>query len=310
VNFEALLADLKKQEVEILTEERLAKIVSEVKKPRTYIGFEPSGVLHIGHFSSSLPVIKLAKHGFEAVILLADLHALANDKGEMKQIHEFAELDKKGFEKIANRLGVGGGLQYRFGTEFEDQTYFIQMLRLARIVNFTEAEKSMDEISKSSVTRMTSSLIYPLMQALDIGVMGVNVAVGGFAQRKVHVLAIENLKKLGYSTPVAVHSGAIIGTDGKELMSKTKGNTINLDETQESLEAKIRKTYCAPGDIEINPILSWYHILIFPLLDGPVEFGSSLAGNYPELEQLWVKKQISPQELKKSVIRDLGKLIV
>ena len=46
--------------------------------------------------------------------------------------------------------------------------------------------------------------------------MGVNVAVGGFAQRKVHVLAIENLKKLGYPTPVAIHSGAIIGTDGKK----------------------------------------------------------------------------------------------
>jgi tyrosyl-tRNA synthetase len=310
VSFEEILADLKRQEVEILTEERLAKIVSEVKKPRTYIGFEPSGVLHIGHFSSSLPVIKLAKRGFEAVILLADLHALANDKGEMKQIHEFAELDKKGFEKVAKKLGVGGRLHYRYGTEFEDQSYFIQMLRLAKLVNFTEAEKSMDEISKSSVTRMTSSLIYPLMQALDIGVMGVNVAVGGFAQRKVHVLAIENLKKLGYATPVAVHSGAIIGTDGKELMSKTKGNSINLDETQGTLEAKIRKTYCAPGDIEINPILSWYRTLIFPLLDSPADFGAVSARNYPELEQFWVKKQISPQELKKSIVRDLGNLIL
>jgi tyrosyl-tRNA synthetase len=310
VNFQEVLTDLKRQEVEILTEERLAKIIAEVKKPRTYIGFEPSGVLHIGHFSSSLPVIKLAKHGFEAVILLADLHALANDKGEMKQIHEFAEADKKGFEKIAGKLGVGGKFHYRFGSEFEDQSYFIQMLRLAKLVNFTEAEKSMDEISKSSVTRMTSSLIYPLMQALDIGAMGVHVAVGGFAQRKVHVLAIENLKKLGYTTPVAIHSGAIIGTDGKELMSKTKGNTINLDETQQSLESKIRKTYCAPGDIEINPILSWYRTLLFPLMESPAEFGSSSASTYAELEQLWVKKQITPQELKRGVTRDLGNLII
>ncbi|MCL4518051.1 MAG: tyrosine--tRNA ligase [Thaumarchaeota archaeon] len=310
MNAHEVIADLKRQQVEILTEERLLKLISEVQKPTTYIGFEPSSVLHIGNFSSSIPVIKLAKHGFRAIILLADLHALANDKGEMKEIQEFAAYDRKIFEKIAARLGAGGKFEYKLGTEFEDQSYFIQMLRLAKLVNFTEAEKSMDEISKSTVTRMTASVIYPLMQALDIGVLGVHVAVGGFAQRKVHVLAIENLKKLGYVTPIAVHSGAIIGTDGKRLMSKSYGNTINLDETQDSLETKIKKTYCAPGDIEVNPILSWYKTLLFPLLSGPVAFGEKTATDYLELEVLWAKKEITPQQLKGAVIRDLANLLI
>lgn len=310
MNAHEVIADLKRQQIEILTEERFLKLVSEVQRPTTYIGFEPSGVLHVGHLSSSIPVIKLAKHGFHAIVLLADLHALANDKGEMQEIQEFAAYDRRVFEKIAARLGAGGKFDYRLGTQFEDQSYFIQLLRLARLVNFTEAEKSMDEISKASVTRMTSSVIYPLMQALDIGVLGVNVAVGGFAQRKVHVLAIENLKKLGYVTPIAVHSGAIIGTDGKQLMSKTRGNTINLDETQESLEAKIKKTYCAPGDIEVNPILSWYKTLIFPLLSEPATFGEKTASDYLELEVLWAKKEITPQQLKAAVIRDLANLLI
>ncbi len=217
MNPQEIIADLKRQEIEILTEERFSKIVTDVKVPTTYIGFEPSGVLHIGHFSSSIPVFKLAKHGFHSIILLADLHALVNDKGEIDEIRSIAKYDRDVFEKIATKMGVGGKFEYKLGTQFEDQQYFIQMLRLAKMVNFTEAEKSMDEISKSTMSRMTASVIYPLMQALDIGVMGVNVAVGGFAQRKVHVLAIENLKKLGYPTPVAIHSGAIIGTDGKKL---------------------------------------------------------------------------------------------
>jgi tyrosyl-tRNA synthetase len=148
------------------------------------------------------------------------------------------------------------------------------------------------------------------MQALDIGAMGVHVAVGGFAQRKVHVLAIENLKKLGYPTPVAIHSGAIIGTDGKRLMSKSFGNTINLDETQESLEIKIRKTFCSPGDIEVNPILSWYKTLILPLLDGPLQFGTLSIADYKSLETAWAKKEISPQEFKKSAVRDLADLLL
>ncbi|MGA2874992.1 MAG: tyrosine--tRNA ligase [Nitrososphaerales archaeon] len=310
MNPQEIIADLKRQEIEILTEERFSKIASDTKVPTTYIGFEPSSVLHIGNFSSSIPVIKLAKHGFHAVILLADLHAYANDKGELEEIRSVAKYDREVFEKIATKMGVGGKFEYMLGTQFEDQQYFIKLLRLAKVVNFTEAEKSMDEISKSTMTRMTASVIYPLMQALDIGVMGVNVAVGGFAQRKVHVLAIENLKKLGYPTPVAIHSGAIIGTDGKKLMSKSAGNTINLDETQESLETKIRKTFCSPGDIEVNPILSWYKTLILPLIEGPLEFGGLSVSDYKTLETAWAKKEISPQDFKKSAVRDLGNLLL
>jgi tyrosyl-tRNA synthetase len=310
VDAREVTSDLRKQEIEILTEDRFSKLLSEAQKPTTYIGFEPSGVLHIGHFSSSIPVLKLAKHGFHAIILLADLHALANDKGEIEEIRSVAKYDQGLFEKIANRMGVGGKLEYRLGTEFEDQSYFVQLLRLAKHVNFTEAMKSMDEISKSTMARMTSSVIYPLMQALDIGVMNVNVAVGGFAQRKVHVLAIEHLKILGYSTPVAIHSGAILGTDGKRLMSKTFGNTINLDETQESLEAKIRKTFCSPGDIEVNPILSWYKTLILPLVEGELQFGNVSVRDYKSLEAAWARKEITPQEFKKSAVRDLGALLL
>jgi tyrosyl-tRNA synthetase len=311
MNAHEIISDLKKQELEILTEERLVRIIDEVPKPTTYIGLEPSNVIHIGNLSASIPVFKLAKYGFRAIILMADLHALANDKGEISEIQRFAAADKEMYEKVARKMGIGGKLEFKLGTEFEDQKYFIQMLRLSRLVNFSEAEKSMDEISKSSVSTMTSSVIYPLMQVLDIGVLGVNVAVGAIDQRKVHVLAIENLKKLGYATPVAIHSKVIIeGTDGKRKMSKSFGNTINLDETQESLEAKIRKTFLAPGDVTVNPILGWYKALIFPVLGGERTFGAKQASSYSQLESLWAKNEITPQELKRSAVRDLSEILL
>ena len=311
MNAQEVIADLRKQDIEILTEERLGKVISEFPEPTTYIGLEPSNVIHIGNLSASIPVFKLAKHGFRAIILLADLHALANDKGEIGEIQNFAAYDREMFEKVARKLGIGGKLEYRYGTEFEDQKYFIQMLRLSRVINFTEAEKSMDEISKSSVSRMTSSLIYPLMQVLDIGELGVNVGVGAIDQRKVHVLAIENLKKLGYPTPVAIHTKLIMqGTDGKRKMSKSFGNTINLDETQESLEAKIKKTFLAPGDVEVNPILGWYKALLFPVMDRSLAFGTKEYASFPELERAWKESQITPQELKRAAVRDLSELLL
>jgi tyrosyl-tRNA synthetase len=311
VNAEEVINDLKKQDVEILTEERLTKVINDIPHPTTYIGHEPSGPLSIGNLAGSLPVLKLARHGFRAIILFADLHALANDKGELGEIQEFARRDREMFERVAERMGIAGKLEYKFGTEFEDQKYFIQMLKLAKLVNFTEAEKSMDEISRKSVARMTSSAIYPLMQVLDIGVLRVNVAVGSIDQRKVHVLAIENLKKLGFATPVAVHNRVIVqGIDGKRKMSKSFANTVDLDETQDSLEKKIKKTYCSPGEVEVNPILGWYKALLFPLLDLPFRFGNKEVKNYSELETVWRRKEISPQELKAAAVRDLAKIIL
>jgi tyrosyl-tRNA synthetase len=309
VNVQEITADLRRQEIEILTEQRLAKIIEGNPKPTTYIGFEPSGPFHIGHFAATIPVIKLAKAGFHAIILLADLHALANDKGELKEIHETAKAEKEMLEHVVEKMGASGKLDYKLGTDFENQSYFIQVLRLSRIVNFTEAAKSMDEISRSSVAKMTSSAIYPLMQAVDIGVLGVDVAVGASQQRKVHVLAIENLKKLGYKTPVALHTQVLLGTDGKNAMSKTKQNTIDLNETQESLDKKIRKTFCAPGDIETNPILDWYKKLLFPLSEAPLEFGGKELASYKDLESSWSRNDISPQQLKKSAKRDFEKLL-
>lgn len=310
MNAKEIISDLRRQELEILTEDYLVKIIEENPKPTTYIGIEPGNVLHIGHFVGAIPVLKLAKHGFKAIILLADLHALVNDKGDMSEIEEYAKLDKRAFEKLAAKVGAQGKLEYKLGTEFEDQSYFIQLLRLAKAVNLSDAQKSMDEISKSSVSKKTSSAIYPLMQVMDIGVLGVDVAVGGIDQRKVHVLAIDNLKKIGYETPVAIHTKVILGTDGKQKMSKSFQNTINLDETAESLDAKIRKTFCAPGDVKTNPILDWYDKLIFPISDSPIEFVGKKLGSYKELEKLWVENAITPQELKQCAKRDLSKLIL
>jgi tyrosyl-tRNA synthetase len=310
VNAKEILADLERQPIEILTKERLQKVIEEVPNPRTYIGFEPSSSLQLGNLYGAIPVIKLARAGFKAIILLADLHALANDKGEIGQIQNFARDDREMFEKIARKMGLGGKFEFKLGTEFEDQNYFIQLLRLARLVNLTEAEKSMDEVSKSSMVKMMSAAIYPLMQALDIGVLGVNVAVGGMDQRKIHALAIDNLKKLGYATPVAIHTQIILGTDGKRKMSKSFQNTIDLNETEESLEKKIRKTFCAPGDVETNPILDWYKKMLFPLGDSEFEIAGKSVSSYMELEGMWLKNQISPQDLKKAAVRDLGKIIL
>jgi len=82
----------------------------------------------------------------------------------------------------------------------------LDMLKLARSTTLNRARRSMDEVSRDAENPKVSQMIYPLMQALDIAHLGVDVAVGGIDQRKIHMLAREGLPELGYPAPVCIHT--------------------------------------------------------------------------------------------------------
>ncbi|MCK4950153.1 MAG: tyrosine--tRNA ligase, partial [Thermoplasmata archaeon] len=58
---------------EIITEEELASLLDEKEKIRSYVGFEPSGIVHIGQgFVVARKIIDFSEAGLDTTILLAD----------------------------------------------------------------------------------------------------------------------------------------------------------------------------------------------------------------------------------------------
>jgi tyrosyl-tRNA synthetase len=47
---------------------------------------EPNGPMHLGHFVTITKLLDLERAGFKVVILLADVHALLNRKGNEEEI--------------------------------------------------------------------------------------------------------------------------------------------------------------------------------------------------------------------------------
>ena len=64
---------------EIVTKDEL-KIVLQKSKPRGYIGFEPSGTVHLGWKICTNKIKDFIECGFDFTVLLADWHAYINDK--------------------------------------------------------------------------------------------------------------------------------------------------------------------------------------------------------------------------------------
>ncbi|MFH0922431.1 MAG: tyrosine--tRNA ligase, partial [Candidatus Micrarchaeota archaeon] len=66
---------------EVVTREELEKLFDEKAHPKHYIGFEISGLIHVGTlFVSGAVINHLLSAGAECTVFLADWHSVINNK--------------------------------------------------------------------------------------------------------------------------------------------------------------------------------------------------------------------------------------
>ena len=296
--------------VEVITENELRNLLEVNKSPRVYIGYEPSGDIHLGHLMTINKLLDMKKAGFKIVILLADIHAYLNEKGSLEEVKEIAKLNMKVFKS----LGLEDA-EYVFGSNFQlSEKYILDVHKFARITTLRRARRSMDEVSRRKENPLVSQMIYPLMQAVDIAHLKVNVALGGIDQRKIHMLARENLPKLGYNAPICVHTPILIGLDG-EKMSSSKGNFISVTDTEKEIEKKIMNAFCPIGEIKGNPIIQIAKFHIFPrfskmVVERDTKYGGDVEyRSFDELALDYASGNLHPADLKKSIAFYLNDLL-
>jgi tyrosyl-tRNA synthetase len=297
---------------EVVTLEELQEMLDAREHPRAYVGYETSGNIHLGHMLTANKLLDMQRAGFDVVVLLADLHAYLNEKGSLEEVRRIADYNKECF--IA--LGLDPErTEFVYGTEYQLRPeYVIKVLQMARNTTLNRARRSMDEVSRSAENPMVSQMIYPLMQAVDIADLKIDVAVGGMDQRKIHMLAREELPKLGFPAPVCIHTPLIPGLDGKK-MSSSKGNNIAVDEPAEEIEKKIMAAYCPAKITENNPITEIFKYHIFPRVDSvtvrrPAKFGGDVTfDSYRALEESFVSGSLHPMDLKKACAEQMIEIL-
>jgi tyrosyl-tRNA synthetase len=288
---------------EIVTLDELRDLLEKKHNPRAYVGYETSGKIHLGHMLTANKLLDLQKAGFDVVVLLADLHAFLNEKGTLEEVREIAYYNRDCFMS----LGLDPQkTEFVYGTDYQLKgDYVLKILQMARNTTLNRARRSMDEVSRSAENPMVSQMIYPLMQAIDIADLKIDLAVGGIDQRKIHMLAREELPRLGFPAPICMHTPLIPGLDGKK-MSSSKGNNISVDEPAEDIEKKIMNAFCPAKVLEDNPIMAIFKYHIFPRVGDvtvkrPPKFGGdSTYQSYAEMEKAFVSGTMHPQDLKKS----------
>ena len=164
---------IKRNTVEIVSEDSLKKILDK-KKPVVYCGYEPNGPMHLGHFVTITKLMDFEKAGFKVKVLLADIHAFLNRKGNEAEIKKEVDSWRKTIKAIGLNAEVVLGSEFQFTKEYQ-----LDVMRLAQSSTINRGSRSMQEVARDIENATISQLWYPLMQVADIKHLGVDVAEGG-----------------------------------------------------------------------------------------------------------------------------------
>lgn len=311
---------IKRNTVEIITEEEIKKLLKEKRTPTVYLGTAITGRPHIGYFVWAIKLADFLKAGFKVKVLLADLHGALDGTP-----WDLLEKRYKYYEKIITLMFkcVGADvnkLEFVKGSDFQmGKDYYFDLLKLSTSTTVHDATKAASEVVKLGENPKLAGIIYPLLQALDEQYLDADIQYGGIDQRKILVFARENLPKLGYKPRIEVMTPLIPGLIGKKMSASDPKSKIDLLDDEKTVEDKISGAYCPEGVTEDNGVLAFLKNVVMVikqdngapfLIERPAKFGGNLSfKNYEELEEVFSQKRLHPMDLKKALAKEINAIL-
>ena len=309
---------------EIITPEDLMEVLRSKASPTGYIGFEPSGLVHIGWMVTAQKVKDFVDAGFTFIVFLADWHAYINDKlgGDIDNIRVCAEYMKDCFEALGLPRDK---VEYRLASEImDDIDYWETVMKVGKASSLQRVKRAMTIMGRNEDEAEvdSSKTMYPLMQAADLIFMDVDVAYAGLDQRRAHMLAREAAEKMGVKKAVAVHTPLLPGLKGGNRMDPVSAKMSKSDpegsllihDSPEDIKRKMGKAFCPP-EAEGNPVLGICKYVIFQRMDvmrfeRPEKFGGNLEfQSYDELERTYLAGKLHPMDLKNGAAAALAEIL-
>lgn len=251
---------------EVLTEGDLKNLIESGTELSHYIGFEISGMVHLGTGLMSMgKIADFLKAGVKCKIFLADFHSYLNNKlgGNWENIRWATEhYFKQGLIASLKCFGVDENqVEFITGKDLYEKNFihWETFMEVGKYVTLSRNLRSISIMGKKQGNDVEmSTLFYPPLQVADIFTMQVNLAHAGMDQRKAHVIARDVAKKLTINplknskgetiAPVAIHQNLIAGLTGPEgpnllqengdVLLTENGDKILLEESLKMSKSK------------------------------------------------------------------------
>lgn len=231
-------------------------LVKNPKKYRVLTGDRPTGHLHIGHYFGSLQNrVRLANMGVPTMILIADYQVLTDHDA-------FDKISQNTKQLVIDYLAAGidpskqDVIIYPHSYVPEANQLMIPFLTLVSNAELSRNPTVKEEIQAAGLTNVNAGMYtYPVHQAVDILFCKGNVVPAGkdqlphiemartIASRFNKKFCTDTGKEPVFPLPEVLLSKTpmILGLDGSQKMSKSRGNAIMLSATEDETAKLIKK---------------------------------------------------------------------
>ena len=244
---------LKRGTVEIFREDELAQLLTQAKKDgrqlRVKLGMDPTAPdIHLGHTVVLRKLRQFQDLGHKAILIIGDYTARIGDPTGQNTTRPILGPDQikinaqTYFDQAGTILDTAEDkLEMRYNSEW------LASLNLAKIIKLTASmtvarmlERDTFELRyKKGDPIGIHEFLYPLMQGHDSVAIKSDIELGGTDQTFNNLIG-RDLQRLNDQKPqIVITMPILVGLDGKEKMSKSKGNYIGVTDKPNDMFGKI-----------------------------------------------------------------------
>ena len=226
--------------------QRLINSISIGDPLRVYLGVDPTSPdLHIGHCVTLRKLQLFQQLGHQAILLIGDFTGLVGDPSDKSsarpmQSPETLERNARTYREQAYKLLDPERTEIRRNSEWLAGMNFADVIRLAAnftVSQFAERDTFARRLDVGDPVYV-HEFMYGLMQGYDAVALDADVQLGGTDQTFNIGCGRTLQERAGHPPQIAVLTPILIGTDGKQRMSKSTGNYIGIDEPPDAQYAK------------------------------------------------------------------------
>jgi tyrosyl-tRNA synthetase len=244
---------LKRGTVEIFTEAELAEKLTEAAKAprqlRIKLGLDPTSPdIHLGHTVVLRKMRQFQDLGHKAVLIIGDYTARIGDPSGQdttrpvlspEQIEQNA---KTYFEQAGKILNTSEDkLEIRYNSEWLERLTLMELIQIAakKTVAQMLQRDTFKKRLQADVDVYTHEFLYPLMQGYDSVMVESDVELGGTDQTFNNLVGRDIQKAYDQKPQIVITMPILVGLDGKEKMSKSKGNYIGVTDEPKDMFGKV-----------------------------------------------------------------------
>jgi tyrosyl-tRNA synthetase len=233
--------ELTRHAVDVLPRGGLEAKLARGRPLRVKLGVDPTSPdIHLGFAFVLDRLAEFQRAGHVVVLIVGDYTARIGDPSGRSAERpvlpdEVLDANARRFADQAYRILDPGRTEVRLNGEWLGSLTFAEVVRLTRTLTVARLleRDDFEQRFAAHVPISLSELLYPPMQAYDSVAIQADVEIGGTDQLFNLLAGREVMPHYGLEPQVVLTYPLLVGTDGVEKMSKSKGNYIGITEPPE-----------------------------------------------------------------------------